>query len=62
MSSDSQNNFFVIAKNAIIDRLSLTGDKADDTVIDDRIRNDVEMRGSNLWVLMFAIFTCIASN
>lgn len=56
MSSDSQNNFFVIAKNAIIDRLSLTGDKADDTVIDDRIRNDIEMKGSNLWVLMFAIF------
>ena len=38
------------------ERLSLFENKADDSVIDERIRGDVEMRGANLWVLMFAIF------
>jgi len=44
------------AKELIRSRLSLTDDKADDTIIDERIRGDIEMKGSNLWVLMFAIF------
>ena len=38
------------------ERLSLFENKADDSVIDELIRGDVEMRGANLWVLMFAIF------
>jgi uncharacterized hydrophobic protein (TIGR00271 family) len=36
--------------------LSLKEDKADDDEIDQGIRNGINMRGSNLWVLMFAIF------
>jgi uncharacterized hydrophobic protein (TIGR00271 family) len=43
-------------KEIIKDRLSLAEDKADDSVIDERIRADVDMRGTNLWVLIFAIF------
>lgn len=37
-------------------RFSLTEDKADDAEIDQTLRAGVEMRGTNLWVLMFAIF------
>ncbi len=37
-------------------RFSLAQDRAADSDIDERIRNDVEMRGTNLWVLIFAIF------
>ncbi len=36
-------------------RFSLIEDKADDEIIDSSIRNGVELRGTNLWVLMFAI-------
>lgn len=39
-----------------LSRLSLTEDKADDQAIDEELRAGVEMRGANLWVLMFAIF------
>ena len=35
---------------------SLAEDKADDEAIDQSVRAGVEMRGTNLWVLMFAIF------
>lgn len=35
--------------------LSLKEDKADDADIDKGLRNGINMRGSNLWVLMFAI-------
>lgn len=37
-------------------RFSLREDKADDAVIDQTLRMDVEMRGTKLWVLIFAIF------
>ncbi len=37
-------------------RISLIEDKADDEIIDRDLRAGVEMRGTNLWVLMFAIF------
>ncbi|HQN65431.1 MAG TPA: TIGR00341 family protein [Methylophilus sp.] len=37
-------------------RFSLIEDKANDQVIDASIRSGVELRGTNLWVLMFAIF------
>ncbi|HQN64054.1 MAG TPA: TIGR00341 family protein [Methylophilus sp.] len=37
-------------------RFSLIEDKASDQVIDTGIRSGVELRGTNLWVLMFAIF------
>lgn len=35
---------------------SLTADKADDDVIDAYLRSGIEMKGTNLWVLVFAIF------
>ncbi|MEO5761170.1 MAG: DUF389 domain-containing protein [Vicinamibacteria bacterium] len=34
---------------------SLTSDQADDETIDRRLREGAELRGANLWVLMFAI-------
>jgi uncharacterized hydrophobic protein (TIGR00271 family) len=37
-------------------RFSLKADKASDAVIDQTLRAGVEMRGSNLWVLILAIF------
>lgn len=37
-------------------RISLLEDKAADDVIDKDLRAGVELRGTNLWVLMFAIF------
>lgn len=42
---------------AIRHRFSLIEDKASDDVIDESIRSGVELRGTNLWVLMFAILT-----
>lgn len=41
--------------NAIRYRFSLIEDKADDEQIDTSIRSGVVLRGTNLWVLMFAI-------
>ncbi|OIR04551.1 hypothetical protein GALL_132210 [mine drainage metagenome] len=40
---------------AIRKRFSLIEDKADDSLIDESLRSGVELRGTNLWVLMFAI-------
>lgn len=34
---------------------NLVEDKADDELIDERIRDSIELKGTNLWVLMFAI-------
>lgn len=56
MDNIKQYRLWLNSKKLIKDRLSLTEDKADDAVIDERIRGDVEMRGTNLWVLIFAIF------
>lgn len=56
MTQMEEHRTWLHIKEAIRTRLSLTDDKADDSVIDERIRGDVEMKGSNLWVLMFAIF------
>ncbi len=41
---------------ALRKRFSLINDKASDEVIDTDLRAGVEMRGTNLWVLIFAIF------
>lgn len=46
----------VRAGAALRQRFSLREDKADDIAIDQSLRAGVEMRGTNLWVLMFAIF------
>lgn len=56
LNTAEEHRFWMKAKEMLLERLSLTGDKADDALIDERIRGDVDMRGSNLWVLMFATF------
>lgn len=43
-------------RELIRQRLSLQEDKASDEAIDQTLRQGVEMRGTNLWVLVFAIF------
>jgi uncharacterized hydrophobic protein (TIGR00271 family) len=55
MTNVEKDRFWTNAKSMIGERLSLTDSKADDDVIDDRIRGDVQMKGPNLWILMFAI-------
>lgn len=37
------------------EKLHLNNDKADDITIDERIRNDVEIKGASLWILICAI-------
>lgn len=56
MTNIEEHRFWINAKQLLRERLSLIEDKADDTVIDERIRNDIHMKGANLWILMFAIF------
>jgi uncharacterized hydrophobic protein (TIGR00271 family) len=51
-----EHRVWINFKEIIKDRLSLSEDKAEDSIIDERIRADVDMRGTNLWVLIFAIF------
>ena len=55
----SEASYFVpLLKRGIIAirrRFSLIEDKADDELIDHSIRSGVVLRGTNLWVLMFAI-------
>lgn len=55
MTSIQEHYVWLRLKEIIRDRLSLTDDKADDDIIDERIRSDVSMKGANLWILMFAI-------
>jgi uncharacterized hydrophobic protein (TIGR00271 family) len=56
MDSVTEHRTWVNLKTIIKERLSLAEDMADDDVIDERIRGEVEMRGATLWILMFAIF------
>lgn len=56
MDTIREHRVWINIKAMIKDRLSLSEDKADDAIIDERIRADVDMRGTNLWVLIFAIF------
>jgi uncharacterized hydrophobic protein (TIGR00271 family) len=56
MTNPKEHRFWLAAKEMISERMSLSDDKADDSVIDERIRGDIHMKGSNLWILMFAIF------
>ncbi|MFA5215058.1 TIGR00341 family protein [Sulfuricurvum sp.] len=55
MINIQEHRFWLNAKEIMRERLSLTHDKANDNLIDERIRGDVQMQGSNLWILMFAI-------
>lgn len=56
MTNLEEHRTWLHLKEIIRERLSLTDDKADDAVIDERIRSDIHMKGSNLWILIFAIF------
>lgn len=55
MTNIEEHRFWLNAKKILQDRLSLTEDKAADDIIDERIRSDIHMKGTNLWILMFAI-------
>lgn len=55
MNELQEHRTWINIKTMIAERLSLTDDKADDAIIDERIRGDIHMKGSNLWILMFAI-------
>lgn len=55
MTNLEEHRTWLHVKEIIRERLSLTDDKADDDLIDERIRGDIHMKGSNLWILMFAI-------
>lgn len=43
-------------ENEIIDLFNLADDKADDDNIDQTLRANIKMKGTNLWVLIFAVF------
>ena len=47
---------FAATREFLRDRFNLDEDKADEIEIIDSIKRGVEFRGSNLWVLVFAIF------
>ena len=55
MTDIREHRVWLNVKEIIRERLSLTDDKTEDDVIDERIRGDVSMKGANLWILMFAI-------
>ncbi|TDA62377.1 DUF389 domain-containing protein [Sulfuricurvum sp. IAE1] len=56
MDTATEHRTWINLKTILKERLSITQDMADDEVIDERIRSEVEMRGATLWILMFAIF------
>jgi len=56
MTNLEEHRTWLHLKEIIRERLSLMEDKTDDDVIDERIRGDIYMKGSSLWILMFAIF------
>ncbi len=52
----NSNSNFSKTTSEIKSLFSLFEDKASNKTIDQRVRSDIRMKGSNLWVLMFAIF------
>jgi len=56
MDSATEHRTWLNLREIIKERLSITVDKTEDEVIDERIRSEVDMRGATLWILMFAIF------
>lgn len=49
------NQYITRFRKRIAERYSLLDDKAQDDVIDESIRKDVELKGATPWILMFAI-------
>lgn len=56
MEQGNKNSSFLSIKTFLSAIFNITSDKACDDVINQRVCNDIEMKGSNLWVLIFAIF------
>ncbi len=56
ISPPFHRHFLTTAKQALRRRFSLQDDQADFEAIDRTLRDGVAMRGTNLWVLMLAIF------
>jgi uncharacterized hydrophobic protein (TIGR00271 family) len=54
--SETKLQGFQQIKLALREAFNLKNDKAEDSVIDTQIRDGVDMQGTNLWVLIFAIF------
>ncbi|MFJ2986804.1 DUF389 domain-containing protein [Collimonas sp. NPDC087041] len=54
--SIGSRRFLTTARRELVRLFSLKDDKADDQEIDQALRAGIEMKGTNLWVLMFAIF------
>lgn len=52
-----QNALWVLLKRFLKDRFELHSDKADDLETIEYIKKGVEFKGTNLWILIFAIFT-----
>jgi uncharacterized hydrophobic protein (TIGR00271 family) len=51
-----ENALWILLKRFIKDRFELHSDKADDLETIEYIKKGVEFRGTNLWILIFAIF------
>ncbi len=59
MDGESQNKDLSLAtkvRRVMRERFSLSDDKAEDSEIEARIRDGVELRGATPWILIFAIF------
>ena len=50
------NEFFANFKEKLIERFSLNHDSATQEEVTVNVRKGIYMRGTNLWVLIFAIF------
>lgn len=55
MQTSQKLRFLVLLKNIIKERFNLDEDKADELQTIETIKKGVEFRGTNLWVLIFAI-------
>ncbi|MBK7631865.1 MAG: TIGR00341 family protein [Ignavibacteriales bacterium] len=56
MIIDKNNRILVLIKEFVYERFDLSEDKANEQEIVELIKKGVEFRGTNLWVLIFAIF------
>jgi len=56
MKVDKKQRLFVIIREFLKERFNLDEDKANEDEIIENIKKGVEFRGTNLWVLVFAIF------
>lgn len=56
MTIDKNNRILVLIKEFVYERFDLSEDKANEQEIVELIKKGVEFRGTNLWVLIFAIF------